>query len=78
MIEYATNTYEKYFYTFRIYQIIFTYSEMKKKRPNFYGIFADFCRFYRNIENNATSMQCTNVLKKAILFQGLKSNFYNK
>ena len=35
-----TNTHEKYFYTFRIYQIIFTYSERKKKRPNYYGIFS--------------------------------------
>ena len=38
-IEYATNTNKKYFYTFRINQITFTYGERKKERPNFYGIF---------------------------------------
>ena len=39
-IEYATNTYKKYFYTFRINQVIFTYGERKKERPNFYRIFS--------------------------------------
>ena len=39
-IEYATNTYKKYFYTFRINQVIFTYGERKKKRPNFYRMFS--------------------------------------
>ena len=37
-IEYATNTNKKYFYRFIINQIIFTYGEKKKERPNFYGI----------------------------------------
>ena len=35
-----TTTRVKYFYTFRIYQIKFAYSERKKKQPNFYGIFS--------------------------------------
>ena len=39
-IEYAINTYKKYFYTFRINQITFTYGERKKERPNFYGMFS--------------------------------------
>ena len=39
-IEYATNTYKKYFYTFRINQVIFTYGERKKERPNFYRMFS--------------------------------------
>ena len=39
-IEYATNTNKKYFYTFRINQITFTYGERKKERPNFYGMFS--------------------------------------
>ena len=38
-IEYATNTYKKYFYTFRIDQVIFIYGERKKEGPNFYGMF---------------------------------------
>ena len=40
IIEYATSTYKKYFYTFRINQITFTYGERKKERPNFYGMFS--------------------------------------
>ena len=39
-IEYATNTYKKYFYTFRINQVIFTYGERKKERPNFDRMFS--------------------------------------
>ena len=39
-IEYATNTYKKYFYTFMINKIIFTNGERKKERPNFYGMFS--------------------------------------
>ena len=39
-IQYATNMNEKYFYTFRINQITFTYGERKKERPNFYGMFS--------------------------------------
>ena len=39
-IEYAINTYKKYFYTFRINQITFTYGERKKERPIFYGMFS--------------------------------------
>ena len=39
-IEYATNTYKKYLYTFRINQSTFTYGERKKERPNFYGMFS--------------------------------------
>ena len=31
---------QKYFYTFRINQITFTYGERKKERPNFYGMFS--------------------------------------
>ena len=38
-IEYATNTYKKYFYTFRKNQITFTYGERKKECPSFYGMF---------------------------------------
>ena len=44
-IEYATNTYKKYFYTFRINQVIFTYGEKKKQRPNFYGMFGQNVAF---------------------------------
>ena len=39
-IEYATNTYKKYFYTFTINKIIFTNGEREKERPNFYGMFS--------------------------------------
>ena len=39
-IEYATNTYKKYFYTFRTNQITFTHGERKKERPNVYGMFS--------------------------------------
>ena len=39
-IEYATNTYKKYFYTFTINKIIFTNGERKKERSNFYGMFS--------------------------------------
>ena len=39
-IEYATNTYKKYFYTFTINKIIFTNGERKKERPNFFGMFS--------------------------------------
>ena len=46
-IEYATNTNKKYFYTFRINQITFTYGERKKERPNFYGMFS------QNLPNSA-------------------------
>ena len=38
--EYATNTNKKYFYTFRITQITFTYGERKTERPNFYEMFS--------------------------------------
>ena len=38
-IQYGTNTHKRYFYTFRINQITFTYGERKKERPNFYGMF---------------------------------------
>ena len=44
-IEYATNTYKKYFYIFRINQVIFTYGEKKKQRPNFYGMFSQNVAF---------------------------------
>lgn len=40
--EYATNTYKKLFYTFRINQIKFTYGKRKKERIN-------FCRMLRQI-----------------------------
>ena len=43
-IEYATNTYKKYFYTFRINQVIFTYGERKKERPNFYKMKLPQCK----------------------------------
>ena len=39
-IEYATNTYKRYFYTFEINQSTFTYGEGKKERPDFYGMFS--------------------------------------
>ena len=38
--EYATNTYKKYFCTFRIDQITFPYGERKKEWPNFSGMFS--------------------------------------
>ena len=64
-IDYTTNKYKKYFYIFRINQITFNYGERKKDQPDFYGISsqnllisADFCRFHRHIENEATTMQC--------------------
>ena len=47
-IEYATNTNKKYFNTFWISQITFTYGERKKERPNFYGMFS------QNLPNSAT------------------------
>ena len=47
-IEYATNTYEKYFYKLRINQITFIYGEREKERPNFYGMFR------QNLPNSAT------------------------
>ena len=53
-IEYATNTNKKYFYTFRINQITFTYGERKKERPNFYGMFS------QNLLNSAAF---TSILK---------------
>ena len=60
-IEYATHTNKKYFYTFIINQITFTYGERKKERPNFLRNFqstsAEFCCFHRHIENEATTMQ---------------------
>ena len=46
-MEYATNTHKKYFYTFRINQITFTYGERKKEQPNFYGMFS------QNLSNSA-------------------------
>ena len=46
-IEYATNTNKKYFYTFRINQITFTYGERKKERPTFYEMFS------QNLPNSA-------------------------
>ena len=46
-IQYATNTHKRYFYTFRINQITFTYGERKKERPNFYGMFR------QNLPNSA-------------------------
>ena len=39
-IEYATNTYKKYFYTFTINKIIYANGERKKEQPNFYGMFS--------------------------------------
>ena len=47
-IEYATNMNRKYFYTFRINQIIFTYGTRKKEQPNFYEMFS------QNLPNSAT------------------------
>ena len=47
-IEYATNTNKKYFYTFRINQITFTYGTRKKEQPNFYEMFS------QNLPNSAT------------------------
>ena len=38
--EYATVTYKKYLYRFRINQITFTYGEMKNERPVSYGMFS--------------------------------------
>ena len=38
-IEYATNTYKKYFHPFRINQIIFAYGKKKNERSNCYGMF---------------------------------------
>ena len=38
---------KKYFYTFRINHITFTYGERKKERPNFYGMFS------QNLPNSA-------------------------
>ena len=39
-IEYATNTYKKHLYTFRINQSSCTHGKRKKERPNYYGIFS--------------------------------------
>ena len=44
-IEYATNTYKKYFYTFRINQITFTYGERKKNGLTFTECSVKICRF---------------------------------
>ena len=48
--------YGKYFNTFKINQITFTYGEGKMEQPNFYGMFSQF-RFQRNIEDNTTTIQ---------------------
>ena len=68
-IEYATNTYKKYFYTFRINQVIFTYGERKKERPNFYGMFsqnlpisAAFTAILKMSYHNATQLECAHRL----------------
>ena len=58
----ATNTCKKYFYTFRINQVMFTYGERKKERPTFTEFSGKICRFKltwdRHIKNNeATTMQ---------------------
>ena len=44
IIEYATNTCKKYFYTFRINQISCNYGERKKEQHNFYRQ-VKLCRF---------------------------------
>ena len=68
-IEYATNTNKKYFYTFRINQITFTYGERKKERPNFYGMFrqnlpdsAAFTAYWKWSYHNATQSECAHRL----------------
>ena len=52
---------KKYFYTFRINQITFTYGERKEKRPNFYGMFSQnlsiSTAFTAILKNEATTMQ---------------------
>ena len=44
-IEYATNTYKKYLYTFRINQVIFTYGERKRSDLTFTECSVKICRF---------------------------------
>ena len=68
-IEYATNTNKKYFYTFRINQITFTYGERKKEWPNFYGMFrqnlpnsAVFTAILKWSYHNATQSECAHCL----------------
>ena len=68
-IEYATNMNEKYFYTFRINQITFTYGERKKEWPNFYGMFrqnlpnsAVFTAILKWSYHNATQSECAHCL----------------
>ena len=68
-IQYATNTHKRYFYTFRINQITFTYGERKKERPNFYGMFrqnlpnsAAFTAYWKWSYHNATQSECAHRL----------------
>ena len=60
IIEYATNTCKKYFYTFRINQISFNYGERKKEQNNFYRQ-VKLCWFpslsLPHWKKNATTMQ---------------------
>ena len=60
IIEYATNTCKKYFYTFRINQISFNYGERKKEQHNFYRQ-VKLCWFpslsLPHWKKNATTMQ---------------------
>ena len=71
-IEYATNTYKRYFYTFKINQSTFTYGEGKGTAwllRNVQSKFADFCCFH--IENEATTMQCNRSAHTAWFYQQL-------
>ena len=68
---YATNTHKKYFYTFRINQITFTYGERKKERPNFYWMFSQNLPissvFTAILKNEATTMQRNRSVRTAWL-----------
>ena len=66
IIEYATNTCKKYFYTFRINQISFNYGERKKEQHNFYRQVklcwfpSCHCHIEKERYYNAAQTECAN------------------
>ena len=66
-IEYATNTYKRYFYTFKINQSTFTYGEGKRNGLTFTECSVKVCRFlllsYRKWSyHNAMQSECAHRL----------------
>ena len=84
-IEYATNTNKKYFNTFWISQITFTYGERKKERPYFYGMFSQICRilllsppYWKWSYHNATGVTTSRATSEARKDQNTSSQRGNK